>query len=455
MHRHRRPPIVATLFVAIVPLLSLATLVRPAAAGSNLIAVTTPDDELNTDGDCSLREAVVAANTNAPVDACPAGVPGDGDVIKLEPVAYVLTLEGRDEEGAATGDLDLLERVWIEGTQGGTRIDASGLDRVFDVAPRVTAILQGLELVNGDAAGAAGGAISARGDCSGSNTPMVAFWDGVIRDSAAAAGGGIHSGPCRNLIVRDGAIVNNVATLTGGGVAVDGATSLTLENVTISGNAAGEAGGGVWHSTGPGELYQSWIWTTIARNAAPEGAGFWSEGDAPYLQRSIVGENDGPDCFGLSSSFFAYVVADDASCISPDWAPSHPALGPLTMVRPAGEPDLGGSFTFVHPLLPESDAIDIEPDPDCGYGWSPDQAHNPRPQDGNADGRRECDAGAFEAATGTAPTPPPPSSGPEPPLGGGGAPPALPDTAVPEPEKGVTTASPQRLMNARSPGAPR
>ncbi|MFN4219239.1 MAG: CSLREA domain-containing protein, partial [Candidatus Bipolaricaulia bacterium] len=32
------------------------------------IYVTTTDDELNTDGDCSLREAVEAVNTDGPVD---------------------------------------------------------------------------------------------------------------------------------------------------------------------------------------------------------------------------------------------------------------------------------------------------------------------------------------------------------------------------------------------------
>jgi len=37
------------------------------------IVVNTPEDELNTDGDCSLREAITAANTDAPSDACPAG----------------------------------------------------------------------------------------------------------------------------------------------------------------------------------------------------------------------------------------------------------------------------------------------------------------------------------------------------------------------------------------------
>jgi CSLREA domain-containing protein len=37
------------------------------------ILVTTLEDELNSDGDCSLREAITAANTNTPVDTCPGG----------------------------------------------------------------------------------------------------------------------------------------------------------------------------------------------------------------------------------------------------------------------------------------------------------------------------------------------------------------------------------------------
>jgi CSLREA domain-containing protein len=37
------------------------------------IGVTTTEDELNSDGDCSLREAIQAANTDSAVDACAAG----------------------------------------------------------------------------------------------------------------------------------------------------------------------------------------------------------------------------------------------------------------------------------------------------------------------------------------------------------------------------------------------
>ena len=57
----------------------------PAAAGG--IIVTTADNELNADGDCSLREAVQAANTDTAVDLC---VPGIG----ADTISFLATLAG-------------------------------------------------------------------------------------------------------------------------------------------------------------------------------------------------------------------------------------------------------------------------------------------------------------------------------------------------------------------------
>ena len=67
--------------------------VSGAVAGTT-IAVTTTADELNADGDCSLREAVAAANYDIAVDACPAG--NGGDVIDIPAGTY--TVETRYAE---------------------------------------------------------------------------------------------------------------------------------------------------------------------------------------------------------------------------------------------------------------------------------------------------------------------------------------------------------------------
>jgi CSLREA domain-containing protein len=424
----RWPRVVAAVALA---LMSATTAGGPVHAGAATIFVTTTEDEVNADGDCSLREAVIAANTDAPVDACPAGAP-DFDTIGLEPLRYELTLAGEGEDAAATGDLDLLGRVSFSGAQGGTRIDAGGLDRIFDIAAGVTASFHGLELSGGQAAGGFGGAIYLRDSCPDVSPPLLIVSDAIIGGNRAQSGGGIYAEGCRTLWIIDTAVVDNDASAHGGGIAVNGPTSLSrLENATISGNTATAAGGGVWHSAGTDDLYQGWIFTTIARNSSPSGAGVWSVGDPPYLIASILAENDGPDCVGLVTG--PDVVTDDASCLESWQQPAVAALGPLTMVRPAGETDHGGNFTFVHPLLPGSHAIDSGSGDDCASLWPVDQAQNSRPQDGNSDGILACDAGAFEAPTGTAPPPTPPQG---PPSSGGGATPepVLPDTAMPREE---------------------
>jgi CSLREA domain-containing protein len=60
-----------------------AFLINPTPAVD--IVVNTLEDELNSDGDCSIREAVTAANTNSPTDACPAGSAVSEDRISFSP----------------------------------------------------------------------------------------------------------------------------------------------------------------------------------------------------------------------------------------------------------------------------------------------------------------------------------------------------------------------------------
>jgi CSLREA domain-containing protein len=62
---------------------ALAALAVPASAAT--IEVTVTNDELNADADCSLREAVQAANTNAAVSGCPKGQANKRDTVRLLP----------------------------------------------------------------------------------------------------------------------------------------------------------------------------------------------------------------------------------------------------------------------------------------------------------------------------------------------------------------------------------
>ena len=103
-----------------------------APAYASTIAVNTTDDELNADGDCSLREAIQAANTDAAVDAC---TPGSGaDTLQLPAGTYTLSIPGAEEDSNQTGDLDIASDLTLAGIgAASTIIDGNHLDRVVHV----------------------------------------------------------------------------------------------------------------------------------------------------------------------------------------------------------------------------------------------------------------------------------------------------------------------------------
>ncbi|HEY0606999.1 MAG TPA: choice-of-anchor Q domain-containing protein [Herpetosiphonaceae bacterium] len=123
---------------------------RPAHAAT--LTVTTTADELNNDGDCSLREAIRSANLNTQVDNCLAGT--STDTINIPAGMYLLTLAGIDEDMGALGDLDLLGNLTLNGAGiADTIIDGNARDRVFDIMSGAQVQLTQLTIRNGYAAG--------------------------------------------------------------------------------------------------------------------------------------------------------------------------------------------------------------------------------------------------------------------------------------------------------------
>ena len=98
------------------------------------------------DGQCSLREAVEAANANTAVDTCIAG--GSEDIIILPPGTYTLSLGGSAEDNNQEGDIDVSGTLTVLGTgvdrtdtiiQGGTT-SQNGIDHVFHMLNDGTAL---------------------------------------------------------------------------------------------------------------------------------------------------------------------------------------------------------------------------------------------------------------------------------------------------------------------------
>ncbi len=98
-----RPALAATAWLA---------LALRATAATITVDSTADDLDQGPNGNCTLREAVVAANTDSPVDGCAAG--SGADVIQLPPGTYVLTIPGTSEHGEA-GTLLLTSEITIDG----------------------------------------------------------------------------------------------------------------------------------------------------------------------------------------------------------------------------------------------------------------------------------------------------------------------------------------------------
>jgi CSLREA domain-containing protein len=117
----------------LIVMLAVAALpVMPAYAATITVNITTDEDTAN--GNCSLREAIIAANTNVAYRGCAAGTAG-ADVINLTSgLTYTLSIAGGNENASASGDLDVLDLLTIQaGGAAPAIINQTAADRVIDV----------------------------------------------------------------------------------------------------------------------------------------------------------------------------------------------------------------------------------------------------------------------------------------------------------------------------------
>ncbi|MEO6238458.1 MAG: FG-GAP-like repeat-containing protein [Vicinamibacterales bacterium] len=178
----------------------------------------TNDGSCNAD--CSLREAIVAANLTVAADRI---ILGSG-------LVYTLSLGSFDPAGTilpATGDLDITQPLTIDGN--GSIVDAAGIDRVFDIQGAFTVTINSLTIKNGVAKGflSLGGGISVRGASLTLNNAIVTANSTMLESGERDDGGGI-------------AVVGSFNEATG----IATPAGLTLSNTIVSGNT-GAIGGGI------------------------------------------------------------------------------------------------------------------------------------------------------------------------------------------------------------------
>ncbi|MEP6817947.1 MAG: choice-of-anchor Q domain-containing protein [bacterium] len=203
------------------------------------VTKTTDTNDGVCDSDCSLREAVRAANADGTANA---------SIIQLQPATtYNLTLTNATQENAAaTGDLDITTTAHTVTVVGGglsTIIDASGLntgsvrDRAFQITGSgVTVIFQDLAIQNGRAADDGTSGTSTNPTSQNTNR----FGGGILNNGGSVTLTNVVVQSCQALGKGD-TVLNDHTTLDalGGGLASLTATgNVMITGSTFTGNAA-------------------------------------------------------------------------------------------------------------------------------------------------------------------------------------------------------------------------
>ncbi len=350
-----------------------ATFVPAPQPGPNFVVTTADDHDDGIAGvyDCTLREAINAANANA-----------NSNSITFAPgVIGQITLQ--------LGQLTISHDVTIIGPGAKTlAITVSNTSSSFHISGGAVAAISGLSIGNVVLGFNSYTGMTIDG---GSSLALTACNVSGFRST------GIFNGGTLNL---------NSCTLTGNSGDAGGGISnyglLAVTNSTLSGNSAGHGGGIYNHPTGTLTLNS----TTVCSNTifgSIGGGGVQNNSGTVNVRNSIIAANTnaiaitGPDCIGSftslgynligrtnDSSGFSTASQDQVGSIA---SPLNPLLGSLA--------DNGGS-TFTHKPLSGSPAIDKG----NSSGLTTDQRGRLRPYDfpalANATGGDGSDIGAYE-----------------------------------------------------------
>lgn len=234
-----------------------------AAAPQAIITVNVTTDELNGDGDCSLREAIQAANTDAVVSGCTAG--SGADIIVIPAGEYVLSLSGTNEDNNTTGDLDIASSITLQGADAATTIiNANNIDRALHALSTAALTVQNVTIQRGNVVGNGGGILT-EGDLNlqtsvllsntASNQGGGVFVSGagtfvdtnfITNTSSANSGGGAYVASLAT--VTGGRFERNAApnTSTGRGGGLFANAQVILTNVEFYTNVVGTTGAGLY-----------------------------------------------------------------------------------------------------------------------------------------------------------------------------------------------------------------
>jgi hypothetical protein len=221
-------------------------------------------------GNCKLRQAIQAANTNTAVGGCPAGSAGTDTLVLALGRPYFIGQPGSDEDSNLSGDLDVTSSIIVQGDDTTrTVIVAQDFDRAFHVLTAQGSLtLNDVTIIGGSVlAGTSndGGVVRKDG------AATLTINRSALRGGNADRGGGLYAPPGSGLLTLNRVTVFDNHANHGGGMFLEQGSGIEaiLNNVTLSGNIANQTAGGLY-------VANSWFRmrnSTVARNVSLSSAG--------------------------------------------------------------------------------------------------------------------------------------------------------------------------------------
>ncbi|MDY0019038.1 MAG: choice-of-anchor Q domain-containing protein, partial [Anaerolineae bacterium] len=235
--------------------------VIPASAAS--LTVTSLADTTTDDGQCTLREAILAANNAAANDDCGASSPGD-DLITFN-VSGTITLSSVLPAIANAGALTL------DGSGRSITLSGGYTVRILYVESGAALTLKNLTITGGRAPSFDyGGGVYNNGTLTVENCTFS-------NNNGYNAGGGIYNNS--GTLTVTNAIFSNNEAADGGGI-YNQAGSVTVTGTTLSGNSVNYNGGGIHNNSGVMTVQNS----TFSQNYAYlSGGGILNTGQTSLL----------------------------------------------------------------------------------------------------------------------------------------------------------------------------
>ncbi len=375
----------------------------PAAAAQFTVTKTADTADGSCNADCSLREAVDAANAT-----------GGPDEVVLPAGTYTLTRTGGDENLNDSGDLDISESLTISGAVSATTIihqAVSGQRVLHATAPGTNLTLSGVTIEGGNTF-SLGGAISSDNDVTLTDTTFTDN-NSMLSGGAVYAGGdvtatrvtfsGSDSGSLGGAISSDNDVsltdttfTDNNATSSGGAIYLGG--NVTATNLTMSGNHSKVNGGGI---SADGSFVRVSNGTIVGNtadsdgNGSGQGGGLWVGAPSSITNTILSGNLDlspvtkAPDCLGPVTSGGYTILGTTEGCTYTPGTEDKIGVDPLL----APVADNGGPVP-TQALLPGSPALDAGNPVPAGSGGSACAAADARGVPRSLGGR--CDIGAYE-----------------------------------------------------------